>query len=692
MRIPKLPPAGADEERWGDEGAMQGATEDVAAVGGGGDEDWWGEPPAAEDEEYRRKAMRADATLDQIWVDGETTTATAADFSAGSAGQRAGAQEPSVPPPKRRSTAVAVDHSDGEADASNAASETVPMFMAQGSELSSTDMPRVMTSEMSFETAFRFYGLAVVNAPQPLLQPRPEHLALGEPPAAGVSGLYGRVFAEPAGARRRRQWADRWEGKGGPRDCVVSGHDTTLGGQGMDVRMRRSCGAVMLRQPRTSAVGAPLECPTAGQWLNYHEYRLVRVKHVATCPGDVSGGCRCPISNEPGSARLFHLRVPGSTKGGRRRQPRQRSVRLRAGDGARDLQEGQRRLANGSGPEHAVPAPLTVRRQGASQKDWLAFEDPDGTEQGSITMGERGVTLTSSSGDFAEYFRRAADEVPFEEGDLVGINTDGELTRRTHGMPQVAIISRRAIVAGSAPDSRAGHDRAEYDCVAYTGQVPVKLRGSCQLGDDIVPSGLQDGTAKALPRQCWRFHRRMPLIGLALEASTSASTRSRSSSAMSQTAQTESVENLNFGWLERLLDAYNARHLAAQPLLALHGSPQQELEMRLLQPAGEENCQHAASTTRAPTEQWRMVMVSVAPPVMGTYKDSVGWPGTTCLCLLALAVLLLVAGVGLEEFLPVSTGDTSALLSPLHHFSPLYLALRVCLLVSICSYSGCSTR
>jgi hypothetical protein len=54
----------------------------------------------------------------------------------------------------------------------------------------------------------------------------------------------------------------------------------------------------------------------------------------------------------------------------------------------------------------------------------------------------------------------------------------------------VGIISRIAVVEGSFPGSK---EQADFDRVAYTGHVPVKVVGPCRNGQYLVPSGNDDG-------------------------------------------------------------------------------------------------------------------------------------------------------------------------------------------------------
>jgi hypothetical protein len=126
---------------------------------------------------------------------------------------------------------------------------------------------------------------------------------------------------------------------------------------------------------------------------------------------------------------------------------------------------------------------------------WQVFVDAGGAEQGGIEPGGAGAVFRGKGGDFAEWHRRDPSEKPFEEGDVVGFDGDSMiLTRRTIGMKMVGVITRMTVIEGSCPPASQRH---LYDTVAYVGQVPVKVRGRCQAGDVLVPSGKQDGTAVA---------------------------------------------------------------------------------------------------------------------------------------------------------------------------------------------------
>lgn len=111
------------------------------------------------------------------------------------------------------------------------------------------------------------------------------------------------------------------------------------------------------------------------------------------------------------------------------------------------------------------------------------------------------MKLESAQGDFAEWHQRASGEPPFDEGDVVGFHR-GRISRMTIRCEMLGIVSRRAVVEGSAPPAS---ERSFWDTVAYCGVVPVKLISSgtnlgtlcdVQLGGQLVtPSGRNDGTA-----------------------------------------------------------------------------------------------------------------------------------------------------------------------------------------------------
>jgi len=159
-------------------------------------------------------------------------------------------------------------------------------------------------------------------------------------------------------------------------------------------------------------------------------------------------------------------------------------------------------VVKAASPRTAIPAepsklPLPLQlatRQAGWSPSYIDFASEDGSFQGAIAQGSAGAVFRSRSGDVAEWVRRRGTEAPFDEGDVVGFDENGHLTRSTAGVAQVGIITRIAAVEGSVPSSV---DAGSYDTVAYLGHVPVKVVGHCKAGEHLVPSGKHDGTAVA---------------------------------------------------------------------------------------------------------------------------------------------------------------------------------------------------
>jgi hypothetical protein len=100
-----------------------------------------------------------------------------------------------------------------------------------------------------------------------------------------------------------------------------------------------------------------------------------------------------------------------------------------------------------------------------------------------------GVMYESGNGDYAEWLERLTPDEPIMVGDIVGV-TGGKITRMTDGADQVMAVSFKPIVLGNMPLEGQAH---LYEKVAFMGQTLVKVTGRVEVGDFIVPSGLNDG-------------------------------------------------------------------------------------------------------------------------------------------------------------------------------------------------------
>ena len=113
---------------------------------------------------------------------------------------------------------------------------------------------------------------------------------------------------------------------------------------------------------------------------------------------------------------------------------------------------------------------------------------------GAIEGTGAGISVNTSSADYAEWMPREAGEPAMEAGDIVGVFA-GRLRRATDGADHVLVVSTApAMLANSPPaDQRAG-----YEKVAMLGQAPARVRGAVRAGDLIVPSGADDGVGVAV--------------------------------------------------------------------------------------------------------------------------------------------------------------------------------------------------
>ena len=225
---------------------------------------------------------------------------------------------------------------------------------------------------------------------------------------------------------------------------------------------------------------------------------------VAGTSGVAGGQASRRATNAPGERGRLHAAML--------RQQTQQHELLRAqpleGGKATASSGIRRRAANlGNNKEHLVTSKLTIDVSKVEDDGSIKFVDfigRDGKSIGSISQDKDnvGITIEGQSGDFAEWHRRAAGEPECQEGDVVGF-TDGLLTRNTARAQMAGIISKRALIKGSRPESE---DLPLYETVAYCGQVPVRVRMSSRrvkAGDVVVSSGRGDGTAIVADHQSW---------------------------------------------------------------------------------------------------------------------------------------------------------------------------------------------
>ncbi len=122
-----------------------------------------------------------------------------------------------------------------------------------------------------------------------------------------------------------------------------------------------------------------------------------------------------------------------------------------------------------------------------------------------------GVTYESGSGDYAEWLERSNPAENIKVGEIVGVR-GGQISRNTAGAEQLLVVSFKPIVLGNTP---APGREAEFNKVAFMGQVPVKIVGAVRRGDYIVASGKGDGIGRAVAPAMMTAEQLRTVVGIA---------------------------------------------------------------------------------------------------------------------------------------------------------------------------------
>ncbi len=115
-------------------------------------------------------------------------------------------------------------------------------------------------------------------------------------------------------------------------------------------------------------------------------------------------------------------------------------------------------------------------------------------QQVAASCKDEGVTYGSKGADYAEYLPKMNPSDQFQLGQIVGVH-GGKVSLKTEGAEQIMAISRAPVVVGNVPPDSERHN---FVTVGFMGQLPVVVRGKVFAGDYIIPSGREDGTAKAV--------------------------------------------------------------------------------------------------------------------------------------------------------------------------------------------------
>ena len=129
-------------------------------------------------------------------------------------------------------------------------------------------------------------------------------------------------------------------------------------------------------------------------------------------------------------------------------------------------------------------------------------------------FAEIGVSYGSGSADYAEWLERKKGERDMLPGEIVGVKA-GQISLTTTGADHLMAISTRPIVLGNAPQP---DKQANFEKVAFMGQVPVRVAGAVAVGDYILPSGNHDGFGIAVHPNDMKLGDYAHIIGVAWEA------------------------------------------------------------------------------------------------------------------------------------------------------------------------------
>ena len=105
-----------------------------------------------------------------------------------------------------------------------------------------------------------------------------------------------------------------------------------------------------------------------------------------------------------------------------------------------------------------------------------------------------GVTYQSGAADYAEFLMKQQVGEKIYAGDIVGVK-GGKISKNIDGAEKIMVVSHKPIVLGNTP---AEGTEGLYEKVAFMGQVPVKVFGKVNLGDYIIPNGVNNGVGIAV--------------------------------------------------------------------------------------------------------------------------------------------------------------------------------------------------
>jgi len=130
-----------------------------------------------------------------------------------------------------------------------------------------------------------------------------------------------------------------------------------------------------------------------------------------------------------------------------------------------------------------------------------------------------GISYESGSGDYAEWLPKSTINETFSPGDIIGVKA-GHISKSTENADHYLVISYKPVVLGNMPEQG---QEANYEKVAFMGQVPVKVFGKVHTGDYILPDGGNNGVGIAVSPQDIQPEQYQKIVGVAWSANETSS-------------------------------------------------------------------------------------------------------------------------------------------------------------------------
>jgi len=161
-----------------------------------------------------------------------------------------------------------------------------------------------------------------------------------------------------------------------------------------------------------------------------------------------------------------------------------------------------------------VDGTLTVTTNGNGNRNFAVFRVSNenwNTTDTAMRVGRNGTTgrsinaggtINASGADYAEYMKKADSCGTIAKGDVCGVDSTGKLTDVFNNSISFVIKSTDPSYVGGdtwgdvglgLSDEQAEIERQKHDRIAFSGQVPVNITGSFNVGDYVYPQA--NGTA-----------------------------------------------------------------------------------------------------------------------------------------------------------------------------------------------------